>query len=160
MSLKLINSETIKEVAATAQNSSRRRSIYTYHNDNADKLHRMINVIEPDSYIQPHKHEDPDKTEVFIILQGKLLLAILADDGRVMESVVLEAGKSPWGVEIPPSTWHITVALEPDTAVYEVLEGPWDPATHKKLAPFAPAETEIEAGQKYIASLRQELMLY
>ncbi len=160
MSLKLINSETIKEVAATAQNSSRHRSIYTYHDNNADKLHRMINVIEPDSYIQPHKHEDPDKTEVFIILQGKLLVVIMADDGRVMESVTLEAGKSPWGVEVPPGVWHTTVSLEPDTAIYEVLEGPWDPKTHKKLAPFAPAETEIAAGQKYIASLRQELMLY
>jgi len=160
MPLKFINQEIVNSVALAAQNSARRRSIYTFHEDNSDKVHRMVNVLQPESYVQPHKHEDPNKVEVFVILQGKLLIATLADDGRVMESVVLAAGTSPWGAEIPPATWHITLALEPDTAVYEIVEGPWDPATHKKFPDWAPSEDDYEAGQKYIASLRQELMLY
>jgi cupin fold WbuC family metalloprotein len=157
----LIDDKLMNDVTAAAQNSLRRRSIYTFHANNHDKVHRLLSVIEPDSYIRPHKHEEPDKVEVFIPLRGKLLVVIFADDGRVSEHVILQAGEtSPWGVEIPPGTWHMTLALVPDTAVYEVVEGPWDPQTHKKYPAWAPPEEDSAAAQAFIAKIRQELLLY
>lgn len=161
MPFKLIDQALVDEVVRAARNSSRRRSHYTFHDSNADKIHRLVNVLEPDSYVRPHKHEDPNKVEVFIPLTGRLLVVTFADDGRIAEHVVLQAGEmSPWGVEIPPGTWHMTLALEPDTAMYEVVDGPWDPATHKKFPDWAPAEEDKAAGQAFIARIRQELMLY
>lgn len=160
MPLKLINEEIVKDVAAAAQNSSRRRSVYTFHDKNDDPVHRMLTVRMTDSYLRPHKHSDPDKVEVFIVLQGKLCVIGFADDGRVNEHVILEAGKSPWGVEVPAGMWHTTVALEPNTAVYTVVEGPWDPKTHKKFPIWAPEESDKLAGQAFIGKIRQELMLY
>ncbi len=158
--LRLIDQKLLSEVATMAQNSTRRRSLYTFHDNNDDKIHRLFSVIEPDSYLRPHKHESPDKVEIFICLQGKAALIEFAEDGRISNHVVLEAGKSPWGVEVTPTTWHMTVALEPDTALYEVVEGPWDPRTHKKFPTWAPTEEEKDAGQAFIARVRQELMLY
>ena len=161
MPFTVIDDKLMNDVTAAAQNSSRRRSLYNFHTGNEDKVHRMLNVIEPDSYIQPHKHEDPDKVEVFIPLRGKLLMVIFADDGRIAEHIVIKAGEtSPWGVEVPPKTWHMTLALEPDTAVYEVVEGPWDPTSHKKYPTWAPPEDDKEAAKAFIAKIRQELMLY
>lgn len=158
--LRLIDARLLNDVTSMAQNSTRRRSLYAFHDQNDDKLHRLLNVIEPDSYTRPHKHESPDKVEVFICLQGKLAIVEFADDGRIVNHVILEAGRSPWGVEVTPTTWHMSVALVPDTAVYEVVEGPWDPRTHKKFPTWAPAEEEKEEGEKFIARVRQELMLY
>jgi len=160
MPLKLIDEKLIADLTTTAQNSARRRTLYTFHTDNSDKLQRMAAVIEPESYIRPHKHQRPDKVEVFVILRGKLAVVIFADDGRVSEHVVLEAGKSPWGVEVTPDTWHMTLALEPDTAMYEVVEGPWHPKTHKTFPNWAPPEEDAAAGQAFIARVRQDLMLY
>ena len=54
----------------------------------------------------------------------------------------------------------MTVALEPDTALFVVVEGPWDPRTHQKFPTWAPTEEEKDAGQAFIARVRQELMLY
>ncbi|MBI5465830.1 MAG: WbuC family cupin fold metalloprotein [Candidatus Kerfeldbacteria bacterium] len=160
MPLILIDDKLIAEVAASAQNSARRRSLYTFHDNNEAKVHRMVNVMEPDSYVRPHKHENPDKVEVFIVLRGKLAVLVFADDGRVTEHVVLEAGKSPWGAELPPGTWHSSLALEPDTVVYQVSEGPWNPHTHKAFPAWAPSEDDKEGSQAFIARVRQELMLY
>jgi hypothetical protein len=33
--------------------------------------------VHGDSYLRPHKHSDPDKVEVFIVLQGKLAVVDL-----------------------------------------------------------------------------------
>lgn len=161
MPFTVIDDKLMNDVTAAAQNSSRHRSLYSFHTSNEDKIHRMLNVIEPDSYSRPHKHEDPDKTEVFIPLRGKIAIIIFAEDGRPAEHIVIKGGEtSPWGVEVPPKTWHMTLALEPDTAVYEVVEGPWDPSTHKKYPAWAPEENNETAAQDFIARLRQELMLY
>jgi cupin fold WbuC family metalloprotein len=160
MLIKLIDDKLINEVIQSAQNSARRRSLYSLHERNEEKVHRLIRVLEPESYVQPHKHENPYRMESFIILRGKLTVVIFADDGRVSEHVVLEAGKSPWGVEVPGTIWHTTIALEPDTTLFEVLQGPWDPKTHKKLPQWAPTEADHVGGQAFIARIREELMLY
>lgn len=160
MPIKLIDDALINEVVQSAQNSTRHRSLYSLHERNEDKVHRLIRVLEPDSYVQPHKHESPNRMESFIVLRGKIAMVIFADDGRVSEHVVLEAGKSPWGVEVPGAVWHTTIALEPDATLFEVLQGPWEPKTHKKLPEWAPTETDQIAGQAFIARIREELMLY
>lgn len=160
MQLKTIDDNIVKDVATASVNSSRRRSSYAMHLTSDDKIQRLVSVLEPDSYVRPHKHEDPDKVEVFIVLKGRLLVAVFAQDGRVSEHIVLEAGKSPWGVEIPPGLWHMTLALEPDTAFYEVVEGPWQEDSHKKYPDWSPAEEDKSGGAEFIAKVRQELMLY
>lgn len=160
MYLKLIDEVIVNDVTQTAVNSARRRSSYTMHLSNDDKIQRLVSVLEPDSYVRPHKHENPDKVEVFLILRGTLLLVVFADDGRIVEHVVLKAGQSPWGAEVPPGTWHMTMALEPATALYEVVEGPWQDHSHKKYPDWAPPEEDKSAAQAYMAGVRQELMLY
>jgi len=160
MLLKLIDDVLVNDVAEAAKNSARQRSSYSMHLSNEDKVQRLVSVLEPNSYVRPHKHENPDKVEIFVILRGKLLVAVFAEDGRVAEHLVLTAGQSPWGVEVPPGAWHMTLALEPATAIYEVVEGPWEEHSHKKYPDWAPAEEDKKAAQEFIARVRQELMLY
>ncbi len=44
--------------------------IQPFHKQNSDTLHRMLNAVQPDSYVRPHRHLDPPKAEAWILLQG------------------------------------------------------------------------------------------
>ncbi len=160
MPLKPINQAIVDDLVGSSQNSARLRSSLMFHEQAADHVQRMVTVAQPGSYVRPHKHQDPDKVEVFLILKGRLLVVTFADDGRVLEHVVLDVTVGSWGVEVPPATWHMTLPLEPDTSYYEVVEGPWDEHTHKKFPSWAPEERDGEAAQAFTGRIRQELMLY
>jgi len=160
MPFKIIDEQLVNSVAQTAQNSALKRSLYVMHESNDDKVHRLVSVIEPGSYLRPHRHLDPNKIEIFMILKGKLAVVEFAEDGRPSGHVILEAGKSPWGVEVPPASWHMSIALEPDTTVFTIVEGPWDPKTHKKFPTWAPLADDTQAVEAFVGKVRQELMLY
>jgi len=101
----------------------------------------MLNAIEPGSYVQPHKHENPDKREVFLLLKGKLAVVFFNNDGAVTEHIILD-NRENFGVEIPPSVWHTIIALETGTVVYEIKDGPYSPADDKNFASWAPRERD------------------
>ena len=56
------------------------------------------------------------------------------------------------GIDLPPGVWHSLVVTGPHAVLYEVKPGPWDPATDKEMAPWAPPEGDPDAAQ-YIAAL-------
>ena len=112
----------------------------------------MLNAIEPSTYVRPHKHENPDKVEAFVILKGKVLIVEFDDSGNIRASIVLSLNDGVYGVEIPPRTWHTIVSLEPETVVYEVKEGPYSPIDDKDFASWAPNENSKEC-DSYIKDL-------
>lgn len=142
--LRPIGLEQMGEALALAGRSPRHRAIVRYH-DHAEAVQRMMNALEPDSYVRPHRHADPDKVEVFVALAGRALALSFDDDGRVTGFALIDAAGDPRGVEIPPRTWHSVVALAPGTVLYEVIEGAFSPSTHKSYAAWAPAEGTPEA---------------
>ena len=142
--LRPIGSAQMREVRALSARSPRRRAIVRYH-EHAESVQRMMNALEPESYVRPHRHIDPDKLEVFVVLEGRALVLQFDDDGKVRDFVIITAEGPQRGVEIPPRTWHSVVALESGTVLYEVIEGAFSPSTHKSYAPWAPAEGSPEA---------------
>ena len=141
--LRAITDSMIAELIEQARQSPRLRTIYRLH-EHEEPVQRMVNALIPGTYTRPHKHENPDKVELFAILVGRLACLQFSDDGQVEQVCVLDAGGAVKVVDIPPRTWHSLVALEP-SAVVEIIQGPYDAATHKNFAPFAPAEGEEEA---------------
>jgi cupin fold WbuC family metalloprotein len=137
-----IDRASIGHLVAKARLSKRGRLNLNFHPHDSDPLQRLLNAIEPGSYIQPHKHQDPDKTEAFIILQGRLAVVVFDDAGQITGHIILDPSDGTFGVEIPPRTWHMILALTTGTVVYEVKNGPYNPADDKKFAEWAPAETD------------------
>jgi cupin fold WbuC family metalloprotein len=135
-----ITEDFISGIIENSRASVRRRGNYNFHRHPSDTLQRMINVMEPDTYVQPHKHENPDKREAFIILKGKVAVIEFSNDGAITEYLVLDRGRGNYGVEIPPRTWHTLICMEPDTVLYEVKDGPYDPEDDKRFATWAPGE--------------------
>ena len=142
---KLITSETLGSLSAEAVLSPRIRKNMNLHEQADDTLQRMLNAFEPGTYVCPHKHENPDKRELFILMRGRLKILIFDDDGQVTESVILDRASGKLAIEIPPRVWHSVVSLEKGSVAFEIKDGPYNPDTDKNFAPWAPVEGDPEA---------------
>lgn len=150
--MKVINNKLIEDVVAEAKKSSRRRKNYNFHESLDANVQRMLNAIEPGTYVQPHKHENPDKVEAFLILKGKALVAEFNDNGDITSFSIVSPSDGVYGTEIAPCTWHCIISLEPGTVVYEVKDGPYSPIDDKNFATWAPKEGENNCAE-YLQSV-------
>ena len=153
----LIDNALLDELCTEAAASPRRRKNRNFHPYDEHPGHRLLNAMQMDSYIPPHRHLDPNKDETFVVLRGLLALVLFDDQGGIMHSVKVGAGGMAIGVDIPHGTWHTAVALEPDTVFLEAKAGPYLPFTPAEKAPWAPAENAPEAAP-YLASLKARLL--
>jgi cupin fold WbuC family metalloprotein len=153
-----INDELINPLLKEGQCSDRKRKNFNFHPEASDPMHRMIHTANKETYVQPHKHENPDKTEAFIILRGKVLVVEFNNDGEITDHIIMDSTTGNHGVEIPPRVWHTLITLEDNSVIYEVKNGPWNPADDKFFAPWAPKEGE-EGTENYKKSILQELQL-
>lgn len=151
--LKLITAPLLDEVSRTAQTSPRRRKNHNFHSADDAHCHRLLNAIEPDSYVAPHRHLDVQKAETMLVLRGRLGLVIFNDEGQVRQSAVLSAGGDCCGVDIPCGVWHSVLGLESGTVFFEAKAGPYVPLQPQERAPWAPLEGDPET-IPYLASLR------
>jgi cupin fold WbuC family metalloprotein len=141
---KLIDTDIFSGLIHQAENSPRKRINYNYH-QLEDPVQRFLNVIHPGSYIVPHKHENPDKTETFIVLRGRLKFFIFNDEGNITDSFYLSPEHGKIGIDIAPKVWHTFIVPEDDTIIFEIKPGPYNKETDKNFASFAPAEDSPEA---------------
>ena len=141
-----ITDKLISRLANKAKTAKRGRVNYNFHKDYSEKVQRLLNVAGQGSYVRPHKHENPDKTETFILLKGKVLVLEFGLDRKVSDYFILDLQKGNLGVEISPGVWHSFISLSEGSCVYEVKEGPYNPKIDKKFAPWAPQERSKEAG--------------
>ena len=125
----------------------RRREIHRFNSDDAARLHRMINALQPGTYVRPHRHLTPPKDEAFVALTGQMGFICFKDDGSFdrEDCAVLDAAAGSYSVDVPAGSWHCIMALVPDTAVFEVKVGPYNPVSDKDFALYAPADDDPAA---------------
>lgn len=145
--LKIVSQKSLSELSQKAIQSPRKRLNLNFHDDLADPINRMLNAFEPGTYIQPHKHEYPDKREVFIALRGSLVVVIFADTGIPVDFILLDPEKGNYAVEVPPGVWHSVFSLETGTVVYEVKDGPYQQISDKNFAAWAPKEGDLDCNE-------------
>lgn len=156
--VKKITHELISNLSRQAQAIERKRKNHNFHEDLNDSLQRMLNAIEPETYVQPHKHEDPDKREIFIVLSGRTAILFFDDSGKVTDHIILDQTMGNYGIEIPAKTWHSVIALKKNTVVFEVKDGPYQAISDKNFASWAPKEGEPGC-DNYLNQLKTELNL-
>jgi cupin fold WbuC family metalloprotein len=150
--LALLTSKRLDDTLVQSRKSPRRRIIAPLHRSLSEPLHRMLNAIQPGSYVRPHRHLDPPKAEAWIVLRGAVLFVTFFDDGAIADHVALDAESDTFGVDLVPGHYHMLAALRPDTIIYEVKTGPYEATTDKSFAPWAPEEGTVEA-QNYLHDL-------
>jgi cupin fold WbuC family metalloprotein len=152
--MQLIDEEVIRRTLEAARQSPRRRMNHNFHTGPEDNPHRFLNVILEGSYVAPHRHLRPPKAESFLVLEGCIVLICFEDDGTVRSRHVL-GDRSPAtarGIDLEPGVWHTLTAITPHAVCYEVKPGPWDPATDKEFAAWAPREGDPQA-EEYLRTL-------
>jgi cupin fold WbuC family metalloprotein len=112
-----------------------------------DPVHRLFNAIEPGSYVRPHRHLHPPKSETMVVVAGRLGFLAFDDTGSVLERFALAAGGETFGVEISAGTWHTFVSLASGTVVFEAKAGPYVPPGQADAAPWAPPEDDPAAAR-------------
>lgn len=135
-----IDEPLLDAVTHAARLSPRLRRNHNFHAADTDACHRLLNGMEPGSYILPHRHLDPAKDETFVILRGAFGLVLFDDVGQVAQTLLLRAGGTTLGATVPSGTWHTLIAFEPGSVFLEAKAGPYVPLVEAERAPWAPAE--------------------
>ena len=136
----LLNEALLVPAVEGSRQSPRGRIILPFHKDHDEKLHRMMNVMQPGTYIRPHRHQNPPKAESIIVLRGALWFVTFRDGGEITGKWRLAPGLKEFGVDIMPGVFHTFLVIEPDTVIFEVKPGPYVKASDKDFAAWAPAE--------------------
>lgn len=142
MSARWLDRALLDTVVAEAQRSPRRRMNRNFHPHGDHPAHRLLNAIEPDSYVRPHRHLDPLKDETILCVKGRLGCILFDDSGAVQETCVLAPDGERFGVDIAHGQFHSLVALEPGSVMFEAKAGPYRALTEAEFATWAPAEGE------------------
>ncbi len=153
-----ITNELISNISKKAAACGRKRTNYNFHKSYDAVIQRLLNAAELGTYIQPHKHENPDKEEIFIMLRGKVVIVEFNSKGKIIDHTILDEKGGAKAVEIPPRTWHTFITLRPGSVLYEVKQGPYQKLTDKNFAAWAPKEGSPEA-QEFIKDTLKKLRL-
>ena len=66
--MKLITEELLDTVTSQAKENSRLRMNYNFHASMDAPIHRLLNALEPGTYLPPHRHTDKEETYLVISL--------------------------------------------------------------------------------------------
>jgi len=136
--MKCVTHKNLAALSAEARANARLRKNFNLHSRLDDPVQRLLNALEPGTYVRPHRHVAPAKWELMSILAGRAVLLVFDDDGIVQERIELDSATPV--VEVPPATWHALAALETGTVLLEIKAGPYVPAAPGDFATWAPAE--------------------
>ena len=151
--MQVITRELMAQVSAEARQNPRLRKNYNIHPSDESRCHRLLNAIEPDSYIRPHRHLDPEKDEAFILMSGRLGIVTFKDDGEIAETVILSHAGGNLAVDIPHGVYHTAVSLESGTLFYETKAGPYRQLSEDEKVMWAPEDNDPQT-QEYLGRLR------
>jgi len=151
--MKIVTLELLSQISDAARKVPRLRQNHNMHPVNESRCHRLLNAMEPASYIRPHRHLDPEKDEGFIVMSGRLGVITFAGDGTVAETVLLSHETGNLAADIPHGVYHTAISLATGTVFYEAKAGPYRPLLEDEKAVWAPDDSDPSA-QEYLARLR------
>ena len=154
----LIDQALLDSVSLEAGRNPRQRKNRNFHADDAAPAHRLLNAIEPGSYLMPHRHLDANKDETMIVLRGRMGVVFFDDLGNVEQTAVLTPAGAVCGVDIPHGVYHTILALDPGTVMLEAKAGPYRPLEDAERAAWAPPEGAPESAA-YLRALRARLVV-
>jgi cupin fold WbuC family metalloprotein len=137
-----------------AKASARLRTNHNFHAGNEDNPHRFLNVMARGTYIPPHRHISPPKSETFLILEGRVALFTFDEAGTIELAEVI-GGPERMGGDVPAGVWHTLAVLTEYAVSFEVKPGPYVGPTDKDLPAWAIDEGQPGSGEYLEWLLRQ-----
>lgn len=147
------------ELASRAAAIPRLRINHNFHSSMEDNPHRFLNVMLHGTYLRPHRHLAPPKTESFVCLEGKLAFFIYEGSGKIQEIHELNANGPVIGIDIAPGIWHTILVLSSRAVFFEVKPGPYQVSTDKEFVDWAPEEG-APGVPEFLATLEEAYRLH
>ena len=148
----LFSTENFDFLSVDANNSKRLRQNKNIHASHSDKCQCLLNAICIGSYIAPHRHHNSKKIEILLAVRG-LFAAVLFDERGAISDIVFfgteKFNSVRAGLKLAPETWHTILAMESNSVIFEVKEGPFDPHEAKEFASWAPPESSDKSFEYY-----------
>jgi cupin fold WbuC family metalloprotein len=135
-----ITTALIAALRQRAASAPRLRTNHNFHSGPADNPQRFLNVMMRGTYCQPHRHVTPPKAESWILLEGSVRFFTFDDTGAITSVRELAANSPTFGIDLAAGEWHTLCVTSACAVIFEVKPGPWDPATDKDFAAWAPPE--------------------
>lgn len=110
--MKRLTQEIVENIAEQARSSPRQRQNYNFH-EPSEKVQRFLNVLQPGTYVRPHRHQRPPEVngfEFFVVIQGELGMILLNENGQILHTELISANGVTRGIELPKALitpwWH------------------------------------------------------
>lgn len=154
--MKIIDEALLDHTSEKARKESRLRKNHNLHERLCDPVNRLLNALEPGTYIPAHRHSHPAKDETVIVLRGSVVSVIFDDAGNIVERVEVSPALGVYGFDIPAGQWHGLLVKESRTVVFEVKKGPFTPLSEEDIAPWTPRIDDMEGIARYLNRLSEE----
>ena len=82
------------------------------------------------------------------MLQGSIGLLLFNAEGEIQHQLHLNANRPTHGIEVAKDQFHTLVALETDSVIIELKQGPYQPTQDKDFLCRFPQEGTEEAAAK------------
>ena len=129
-------------------NTAKKRIRLCAHRNEDDNIHEMIILLDRETYIRPAKHIG--KAESLHVIEGRADAIFFYENGNV--SKVIQMGDPSTGLRfyyrIDDPVYHTLIVRSVYFIFHETTGGPFNRA-NTVLAPWAPAEDDIEAVGEY-----------
>ncbi len=129
--MKQLDQHRLDELASAARQSPRLRMNANLHDALDEPVQRLAIAMQPDTIIRPHRHQQT--WELLLPLRGRFVVLHFAEDGRVVDRVVL--GEDSQVQETPAGCYHAVLSLDDGGVIFEVKHGPYRPFVPEDFAP-------------------------
>ena len=129
--MEIIDKNLLDTVSAAAKSSERLRMNHNFHETLEAPCQRMLNALEPGTFVPIHRHIHT--AETYILLRGKLKIFFYNEEKVIIEEDVLDQSHGCYGVHIPAGIWHSMEVLESGTIIFETKDGPYTPITEQDI---------------------------
>lgn len=151
--MRIIDQDLLDRISTEARENPRQRRSFNLHPGDDSCCHRLLNAMEPGSYIRPHRHLDPAKDESIVMLRGRIGALVFDEAGNVLNHVIIGAAGQAVAVDFPHALFHTVVSLESGSVFFESKAGPYLALTEEEKGGWAPAEGTPEAAE-YLTHLK------
>ena len=86
--------------------------------------------------------------KLFLVLQGTVGLLLFNSEGDIQQLLHLSTKGPTHGIDVTEDQFHTLVALEADSVIFELKQGPYQPAQDKDFLNGFPQEGTTEAARQ------------
>jgi cupin fold WbuC family metalloprotein len=152
--IKTLSTQELYQLVEAAKTAERRRANVNLHSTFDDPLQRLVVAMCDNSYVVPHRHSHPPKSELFIVLAGSIGIVSFNEDGSTSSLIRLGPSEKQQICDIPVGVFHTVVSLTSESIFLEAKIGPYTPMVDLDIPSWAPPPSSPECVE-FVNKLRE-----